>query len=93
MSSGLFVDGVKEDFLDDCSDRYWKLKESSHAYIINQFGLSCFKATSSPGMDGSNAVWEASTFNFYIFPEPLKDSNQVSYVFHRCLLGLFGLIR
>ena len=56
--------------------RYNKLKESSHSYIINQFGLSCFKHSSAPGSPLGSS-WEASTFNFYIFPEPLKDSPQV----------------
>ena len=91
LFTGLFVDGVKEEYLDDCDDRYAKLKESSHAYIVNQFGLSCFKpvqggAAAAGGnrkkQQGGQAPatldgWEASTFNFYIFPEPLKDSNQV----------------
>ena len=82
---------MREEYLDDCEDRYAKLKESSHAYIINQFGLSCFRPVtageSKKKQPAGRALlptmpegWEASTFNFYIFPEPLKDSNQVSRV-------------
>ena len=86
------MDGIKEEFLDDCSDRYWKLKESSHAYIINQFGLSCFKATSSSRLGGSGTCFEASTFNFYIFPEPLKDSNQVSVTNILMIIAIFSFV-
>ncbi len=52
-----------------CPLRYAKLRDSSHSYVINQFGLSCFKAEGA-------AAYTASTFNFYIFPEPLKDAQQ-----------------
>ena len=79
------MDGVKDEYLDDCEDRYSKLRESSHSYIINQFGLSVFKqikgdaSANAPVWKGEalSGQWEAATFNFYIFPEPLKDSNQV----------------
>jgi hypothetical protein len=43
--------------------RYTKMTESSKAYIITQYGLSCFEAT-GPG------AYEARTFNFYLFPQP-----------------------
>lgn len=39
------------------------MTESSKAYIITQYGLSCFEATGP-------AAYEARTFNFYLFPQP-----------------------
>jgi hypothetical protein len=39
------------------------MTESSKAYIITQYGLSCFEAT-GPG------AYQARTFNFYLFPQP-----------------------
>ncbi|GAX85783.1 hypothetical protein CEUSTIGMA_g13198.t1 [Chlamydomonas eustigma] len=72
--TGLFVDGARDDYLDEMCDRYAKLRESSQSYIINQFGLSCFKLISGPSTDVSG--FEAKTFNFYIFPEPLTDNAQ-----------------
>lgn len=43
--------------------RYSKITESSKAYVITQYGLSCFEATGP-------ASYEARTFNFYVFPHP-----------------------
>ncbi|KAF6265217.1 hypothetical protein COO60DRAFT_1035218 [Scenedesmus sp. NREL 46B-D3] len=61
--TGLFTDGNKHEYLDDIQSRYTKMTESSKAYIITQYGLSCFEAT-GPG------AYEARTFNFYLFPQP-----------------------
>jgi poly(A)-specific ribonuclease len=73
--TGLFVDGVREEFLDEPSDRYAKLRESSHQYVINQFGLSCF------AQDKAGGGWVAKTFNLYVFPEPLsKDVNSKKFL-------------
>ena len=61
--------------------RYARLRESAQSYMVNQVGVSCFKyvpqgAKGPRGEEGPGYV--ASTFNFYVFPEPLKDSSQVS---------------
>ncbi|WIA30112.1 hypothetical protein OEZ86_000207 [Tetradesmus obliquus] len=61
--TGLFTDGNKHEYLDDMQSRYTKMTESSKAYIITQYGLSCFEATGP-------AAYEARTFNFYLFPQP-----------------------
>ena len=70
--TGLFVDGVKEEYLDDAQERYSKLRESSHQYVINQFGLSCFTQDKSSREGG----WVAKTFNLYVFPEPISRDAQ-----------------
>ena len=62
--------------------RYARLRESAQSYMVNQVGVSCFKyvpqgAKGPRGEQGPGYV--ASTFNFYVFPEPLKDSSQVFY--------------
>jgi hypothetical protein len=49
--------------------RYTKMTESIKAYIITQYGLSCFEAT-GPGS------YEARTFNFYLFPQPHRGYNR-----------------
>eukprot|EP00882_Tetradesmus_deserticola_P014874 GHRQ01015828.1.p1 GENE.GHRQ01015828.1~~GHRQ01015828.1.p1 ORF type:complete len:190 (+),score=56.60 GHRQ01015828.1:265-834(+) len=61
--TGLFTDGNKHEYLDDIQSRYSKMTESSKAYVITQYGLSCFEAT---GPD----AYQARTFNFYLFPQP-----------------------
>lgn len=43
--------------------RFAKMAESSKAFVITQFGLSCFEAC-GPG------AYSARTFNFYVFPRP-----------------------
>jgi len=86
--TGLFLDNNKEDYLDEMPDRYAKMAASSSAYIVNQFGLSCFRhvsasssrqagaaapgSSSAPGGSG----YVATTFNFYVFPEPVEGSQQ-----------------
>lgn len=42
---------------------------SSNAFVITQFGLSCFRPSNSS--DGPKYV--AKTFNFYCFPRPFED--------------------
>ncbi|KAH7621320.1 putative Poly(A)-specific ribonuclease PARN [Nannochloris sp. 'desiccata'] len=54
-------------FLGDIEDRYEELLESSNAFTINQFGLSCFT------FDDATSSWTAKTFNFYTFPHPFED--------------------
>ena len=49
--------------------RYTKLASSAHAFVINQFGISAFKQADGSG----SGAYTASTFNFYIFPEPPSD--------------------
>lgn len=44
-----------------------QLLESSNAFTINQFGLSCFT------FDDASSSWNAKTFNFYTFPHPFED--------------------
>jgi hypothetical protein len=41
------------------------VRDSSSAFEISQFGLSCFKLSH----DGRS--YETKTFNAYVFPEPL----------------------
>lgn len=73
--TGLFVDGMKEEYLDDSQERYSKLRESSHQYVINQFGLSCFSRNKT------GEGWVAKTFNLYVFPEPIaKDVNSKKFL-------------
>ncbi len=45
-----------------CRPRHAKFVESSHAFVINQYGLSAFERT---GPD----TYVARTFNFYLFPQ------------------------
>eukprot|EP00798_Chlamydomonas_sp_ICE-L_P007191 gene7191-299_t len=69
--TGLFLNDNKEEFLDDYQDRYSKMTNSAHNFVINQFGLSVFK----PVEDGSCRSYTASTFNFYVFPHPCDGDN------------------
>ncbi|KAG2427674.1 hypothetical protein HXX76_012323 [Chlamydomonas incerta] len=67
--TGLFLDGHNENYLDDMQDRYNRTAASAHAYVINQFGLSCFKRLRPDGPAGERR-YAAATFNFYLFPRP-----------------------
>ncbi|KAG2424232.1 hypothetical protein HYH02_015217 [Chlamydomonas schloesseri] len=67
--TGLFLDGHNENYLDDMQDRYNRTAASAHAYVINQFGLSCFKRLKPDGPAGERR-YAAATFNFYLFPRP-----------------------
>ncbi|KAG1655504.1 hypothetical protein FOA52_008523 [Chlamydomonas sp. UWO 241] len=73
--TGLFLEGSRESFLDEMPDRYARLRESSQSFVVNQFGLSCFTAAPRAADSSTNHPaglgYTASTFNFYLFPEPL----------------------
>jgi hypothetical protein len=48
--------------------------ESTRAFIVTQFGLSCFErleggSSGSSGRGGGPAEYQARTFNFWIFPQ------------------------
>ncbi|GFR48725.1 hypothetical protein Agub_g10682 [Astrephomene gubernaculifera] len=74
--TGLFLEGQAEGYLDDMQDRYQRTSAAAHAFIITQFGLSCFKRTpaagEAAGAGGAAAPpsYRAATFNFYLFPRP-----------------------
>jgi hypothetical protein len=71
--------------------RYTKLAAASGAYVINQFGLSCFKRLADGG-------YEARTFNFYVFPLPSGqysrkftcDAGSLAFLARWGLLGAAG---
>ncbi|KAF8069569.1 psi1 [Scenedesmus sp. PABB004] len=67
--TGLFTDGNRHDFLDDMQARYAKMSESARAYVITQFGLSCFEPA-GPG------AYAARTFNVFLFPQPHGSYNR-----------------
>lgn len=69
--TGLFLDGQQEGFLDDMQDRYTRTAAAAHQYVINQFGLSCFKRQLPDGPGGVRR-YTAATFNFYLFPRPAE---------------------
>eukprot|EP00879_Flechtneria_rotunda_P010761 GHRR01011244.1.p1 GENE.GHRR01011244.1~~GHRR01011244.1.p1 ORF type:complete len:413 (+),score=126.85 GHRR01011244.1:1149-2387(+) len=91
--TGLFTDGNKHEYLDDIQARYSKMSESSRAYIITQYGLSCFQEV-------MGNTYEARTFNFYLFPQPhgsynrrfLCDASSLAFLashgfdFNKCIL-------
>ncbi len=52
-----------------CGVRWTRIAASANAFVINQFGLSCFRRLSEPGVDGEPR-YLAATFNFYLFPRP-----------------------
>eukprot|EP01094_Clydonella_sp_ATCC50884_P010859 TRINITY_DN20678_c0_g1_i1.p1 TRINITY_DN20678_c0_g1~~TRINITY_DN20678_c0_g1_i1.p1 ORF type:complete len:556 (+),score=179.18 TRINITY_DN20678_c0_g1_i1:35-1669(+) len=53
---------------DDIEDRYTKLRKSAQSFQPIQFGLSLFVST------GENS-YDASVYNFYIFPRPFGGQN------------------
>lgn len=63
--TGLFLDNCQPSYLDDMQDRYTKARESTAAFEITQFGLSCFQQSE----DGR--AYTARTFNAYTYREPL----------------------
>lgn len=66
--TGLFLMDKQDDYLDDPQERYEKMAECAKAFIINQFGLSTFRY--------EKGGYTASTFNFYVFPEPYDQFNR-----------------
>lgn len=51
--------------------RYTRTAAAAHQYVINQFGLSCFKRQLPDGPGGVRR-YTAATFNFYLFPRPAE---------------------
>ncbi|KIZ04038.1 hypothetical protein MNEG_3922 [Monoraphidium neglectum] len=74
--TGLFLEQARSEYLDDVQDRYEKMKESSKAFLITQYGLSCFEHVpgGSGGEGGGREAYVARTFNFWIFPQPVPSS-------------------
>lgn len=60
--TGLFDEGLAEDFLDDLNDRYAKCARSVSKHALLQLGLSAFIWTGDR--------YEARTFNCYSFTKP-----------------------
>ncbi|GBF95789.1 hypothetical protein Rsub_08225 [Raphidocelis subcapitata] len=71
--TGLFLESNRSDYLDDVQDRYEKMSESTKAFIITQYGLSCFERT-------RDEEYSARTFNFWIFPQPAPQTLGVGSV-------------
>jgi hypothetical protein len=55
--------------------RYEKMCESTRAFVITQWGLSCFERVDGGGGKSADGEWPAEyaarTFNFWVFPQPL----------------------
>ncbi len=54
--TGLFLDHHSEHYFDEPQDKWSRVREAAGAYLITQFGLSCF--TRTPTGD-----YKATTFN------------------------------
>eukprot|EP00199_Chlamydomonas_sp_CCMP681_P006020 CAMPEP_0119112234 /NCGR_PEP_ID=MMETSP1180-20130426/39335_1 /TAXON_ID=3052 ORGANISM="Chlamydomonas cf sp, Strain CCMP681" /NCGR_SAMPLE_ID=MMETSP1180 /ASSEMBLY_ACC=CAM_ASM_000741 /LENGTH=208 /DNA_ID=CAMNT_0007099627 /DNA_START=50 /DNA_END=673 /DNA_ORIENTATION=+ len=68
--TGLFVEPSREGFLDDPQDRYNRVREAAANFVVTQLGISCFRLMPSVSADEA-PVYEATTFNAYVFPVPI----------------------
>ncbi len=50
------------------------MREAAQAYTITQLGLSCWKRLPAPSNSPAATAeeWEATTFNAWVWPEPMQ---------------------